>query len=623
VAGGAPRRDQIKTLIEKHNSRALPASTTAPGAPVGTRGLEVPRRRQSPPAVGLCAVALMAALALCAPPASAQIAAPTDFPLLTPSLDGNPQKPPVFRKVSPQAPAAATSPVGQSSNFDYQPAIGAGSTGFNSSDVRPRTRPNSQPPGSDATAQGATEPNPQAAAPQTSLGPTPSTRAIGDARLLQNQNRTRHGALGADAVAGAGNGANARASAAALAPASASAAPALDPALAVPRTLIRRPVVDDKPFDPVGIGAGSFRLRPAIEVSGGYDTNPARTKAGGGASNFGIVAPELQVNSNWSRHELTANLRGSYTWYGAAPTFDRPTFDGRINGRIDVTSLTRIDLESRLVVATDNPGSPNIQAGLARLPISTDVGGSVGLGQRVNRFDVSLKGGVDRTTYQNSTFTDGTTASNDDRNFDQYSTQLRAGYELTPGVRPFVELDADTRRHDVAVDRFGIDRDSQGRAAKIGSTFELSRILTGQLAFGYLERTYTDPTLPNLKGPTFDGSLSWVASALTTVKLTALTSANESTLAGVSGVFTHEVGIEVDHAFRSWLEGSLKLTGDRDVYVGLSRQDNRYAGAVALTYKLTRELQLKGELRREWLTSNMAENNYRAYVALLGLRLQR
>ncbi len=92
-----------------------------------------------------------------------------------------------------------------------------------------------------------------------------------------------------------------------------------------------------------------------------------------------------------------------------------------------------------------------------------------------------------------------------------------------------------------------------------------------------------------------------MASALTTFKLTAVTSANESTLAGVSGVFTHEVGIEVDHAFRTWLDATLKFTGDRDSYVGSARQDDRYAGSFALTYKLTRELQLKGELRREWL----------------------
>jgi hypothetical protein len=34
-------------------------------------------------------------------------------------------------------------------------------------------------------------------------------------------------------------------------------------------------------------------------------------------------------------------------------------------------------------------------------------------------------------------------------------------------------------------------------------------------------------------------------------------------------------------------------------------------------------MQVKGELRREWLTSNLPGNDHQAYVALLGLRLQR
>jgi hypothetical protein len=190
-------------------------------------------------------------------------------------------------------------------------------------------------------------------------------------------------------------------------------------------------------------------------------------------------------------------------------------------------------------------------------------------------------------------------------------------------MKPFIELDADRRQHDLPVDFSGFARDSDGRAVKLGSTFELSRILTGQVALGYMERTYADPRLLDLNGPTFDASLTWVASALTTVKLNATTTANETTLAGVSGVFTHELGIEVDHAFRTWLEATLKFTGDRDDYVGNARQDDRYVASAALTYKLNREWQLKGELRREWLASNQPGNNYQAYVALLGVRLQR
>jgi hypothetical protein len=57
-----------------------------------------------------------------------------------------------------------------------------------------------------------------------------------------------------------------------------------------------------------------------------------------------------------------------------------------------------------------------LQAGLAKLPIYVTGGGTIGLGQRFNRFDVSIKGDVSRTIYQESTLTDGSTASNDDRN---------------------------------------------------------------------------------------------------------------------------------------------------------------------------------------------------------------
>ena len=423
-----------------------------------------------------------------------QAAATFGVPPLAPSLGGTAQTPPVFRQ-SLDAPAGTgrvaqqanpdEPPIGEIPTYGDQPGSGAGATGFDSSNTLGRTRKTGQTPGAAASPQSGGQPAP---AP-------PTTSAISAARLQQNQNRTRHGAAAADASASA-----------VLAPAPPTALPPLDasdPSL-LPRTLIRKPAVDDAPFDPVGIQAGSFLLRPAIEFTGGYDTNPARAPTGGGGSAFAIVAPELQATSNWERHQLTANLRSSFTAYGSQPTEDRPFVDGKIDGRIDVTALTRIDLEARTLVSTDNPGSPNIQAGLAKLPIYADVGGSAGVGQRFNRFDFELKGGFDRTTYQASTLTDGTTSSNDDRNFDQYSGQLRAGYDVMPGVQAFVEGDLDQRVHDLSFDRSGFDRDSTGRVAKLGSTLALSPILTGQVAFGYMSRSYRDPRLPDLQGPAID-----------------------------------------------------------------------------------------------------------------------
>jgi hypothetical protein len=507
--------------------------------------------------------------------------------LMRPRLDGDPRNPPRFSRT-------ASLDDGRR-GFGYWPPRGKGKTGFEAAPQRRPKAQNARVPvrSTAAAAQSANGPPALPAQPAHSVAENPRQS------LRQNPTQQPHAASAANAVYPVG-------------------------ALSDPPTLpVRRRLLPaEDPFAPTGIDAGSFLLRPAVELIGGYDSNPARSAAGK-SSWYAVLSPELLVNSNWSRHELSANLRGSYTDYENASDLNRPSLDARVNGRIDVTPLTRVDLEGRAIVGTDNPGSPNIQAGLARLPIYTTVGGSAGLGQRFNRVEVTLKGGVDRTVYQQSTFTDGSTASNADRDFDRYFGELRASYELTPGVKPFVETGADRRVHDLAIDRTGVRRDSDSRYVKAGTTFELERTLTGDIALGYVERSYEDPTLPRISGPTFDASLTWLASALTAVKLSARTTVDETLLTGVAGAFTREVALEVDHAFRRWLVATLKLSGATVDYVGSPRADERYATAALITYKLTRELWLKGEYRHEWRHSNVAGNDYRADVVLVGARLQR
>ncbi|MGH6739052.1 MAG: outer membrane beta-barrel protein, partial [Bradyrhizobium sp.] len=363
---------------------------------------------------------------------------------------------------------------------------------------------------------------------------------------------------------------------------------------------------------------------PAVELIGGYDTNPARASVAQGASLY-AVAPELLMQSNWSRHEFKAELRGSYTGYSpdATPTLSRPNATGKVDARIDVTRDTRIDLAGRLLLATDNPGSPNLQAGLARLPVFTTVGGSVGLGQQFNRLDVSVKGDVDRTVYQQSVLTDGTTASNDDRNFDQYAGKLRGGYELSPGVKPYVEVDVDTRVHDLNTDFFGYQRDSKGLTGMVGTTFKLTNTLTGDIGVGYTKRSYQDPRLDPIAGAVGNASLIWTVDALTTVKFIGASAVAESTVPGVSGELSRDIGLQVDHSFRRWLIGTLKVGAGLDDYVGLNREDRRFSVGAGMTYKLNRSVQIKGEFQQYWLRSNAVGADYAACVFLLGLRLQR
>jgi hypothetical protein len=396
----------------------------------------------------------------------------------------------------------------------------------------------------------------------------------------------------------------------------------------------KRLKVDDDPFGAVGDYLGPFMVKSAVEISAGYDSNPGRLANERGLP-FWVVAPELVAVSDWDRHALVADLRGSFTGYGgtlpsnidggvnSAPTnLDRPDFTGHIDGRLDVTRDTDITAQLRLRAATDNPGSPNIQAGLAEYPVYTTLGSTIGFDQRFNRLQVSAGATIDRTSYQQSKLTDGTMTSNDDRNFNQYGGIGRISYEVLPWLKPFAEVEGDTRVHDTRLDRSFYQRDSDGGYAKAGSSFELTRLLTGEVSIGYAARNYVDPRLNRLEGFLTTASLVWSVTPLTTAKFFTDTQLAETTVAGASGILVRTYTIEVDHDFRRWLTAIGKFTVGTLDYQGYGRSDKTYSLEGDVIYKLTRNLWLKGTLRRDMLDSNVVGASSAATVVMLGVRLQ-
>jgi hypothetical protein len=564
------------------------------------------RRRHPPFAILLRACALVASLITAGGDAGAQGMGGPDPLLMRPVLDGDPRDPPRFRAPKRGGQQGDVSRFTQVPSYSYRPAVGAGTSGFDSTNAAKRKAKGKagQPPkpATDPGAQPAADTAPAAPGTTTKTDPPPPTpkqlqpASAPLAPRIRLQNRPGAPPLGPDLV---------------------TATIATTPPS-------RRPPAEEKPFDPLGIQVGAFNLRPAFEYTRGWDSNAPRNTAPPAASSwYNVYAPELLAKTDWARHEFTANLRGSYTTYDTYHSIDRPSVDAKANARIDVTSQTRIELEGRYILFTDAPGSPNIQVGLAKLPIAQTYGSTAGIGQRFNRFEVVAKSTFDRTVYNDSEFIDGSTASNADRNYNQYGAQLRNSYELTPGVKPFIELGANIRAYDLEVDAGGNNRSSRGGYGKAGSTFEPARNLTGEVSVGYLTRRYQDPALAEVSGWTVDASLIWLWTALTTVKLNASTTVAESTIPGVSGAFTRDMTIQVDHAFRRWLIGTLKFSRGFDDYVGSPREDYRYIASGALAYSLTRELQLKGEYRQEWRYSNEPANDFWAHVWLVGLRLQR
>ena len=157
---------------------------------------------------------------------------------------------------------------------------------------------------------------------------------------------------------------------------------------------------------------------------------------------------------------------------------------------------------------------------------------------------------------------------------------------MGPGVKPFVEVSADRRIHDAAADRSGYFRDSAGVSARAGSTFELSRLLTGEASIGYGTRSYEDSRRAGLAGRWTSASLAWTVTPLTKITLRAKSSPDATPVAGVSGSLSRDYGVQVDHAFRRWLTGTAKFTYGTTDYDGMARHGQRYGLSAGLGYQL-------------------------------------
>ena len=189
---------------------------------------------------------------------------------------------------------------------------------------------------------------------------------------------------------------------------------------------------------------------------------------------------------------------------------------------------------------------------------------------------------------------------------------MRASYEVFPGVKPFVEVGADTRKHELQFDRDGYQRDSQAFTPKVGTTFEITRKLTGEISVGYLMRHYQDPDLQDLRGVIFDASLKWEATGLTTATLTG----NLARRGNRGGRLVRRAAARRRRAGRSCVAALADLDGAGraigfDEYVSDSdraaaSEDKRMSLGSALTYKFNRDLSLKGEYRYDQLHSNAA-----------------
>ena len=337
----------------------------------------------------------------------------------------------------------------------------------------------------------------------------------------------------------------------------AQAAPAVpDPTVAVlpwtPPPL--RPRLEDKPFAPIGVDAGSLRLLPFVELGSGYDTNPNRLSSNVKGSPYGRAAGGLDVNSQWETHSLTATLRGGYSDYFSFHEADRPDVQTKVDGRVDVTRDTAIDLEGRGTLDTQQPGSQQLaipgSSFIVGRPLIETFGGTAGVTQHFGRVAVRLRGTFDRFQYQDAELSDGSTLLLSENDYNDIGVNGRVSYELTPGLIPYVDITGDERVYDSLFDFKRLYPQFEGHRRQGRRDVRCQPRHPRRRPGLWLCRPPLRRSAPHqCEGPDDRRQHRLDSSALTKVTLTTGTDFVETTLTGGSAAISRRVSLEIAHSF--------------------------------------------------------------------------
>lgn len=380
--------------------------------------------------------------------------------------------------------------------------------------------------------------------------------------------------------------------------------------------------LEEDPYAPLGIRAGSFILRPSVE-QGLTATSNADFSANGSAAVLSETTLRLNAISDWDAHSAAFDGYGTF----------RKTISGEdiqdVEAGIDGAAVFELGNDYQVTgavgyeIGPESASSPAAIEGTAEQPIRQIFGGSLGIEKDAGRLRLGLTGAVEREVYGNADLSTGGVLSQEDRNNTLSTVVLRGGYAISPAVIPFVEAEVGRRSYDLSVDSSGYARSSDRLGARAGVALDLGEKFSGEVAAGWIREEFDDERLGAVSGLAASAVLRWSPMRGTIVALTGATTVEGTTVPGESGSLLYAGQLAIDRQIRSNLTGNLVLGAAWRDYVGSDGHDLTLNAGAGLTWWLNRYTGLTGRVSHETVTSNLEGRDAETNSVFLGMRFQR
>jgi len=381
-------------------------------------------------------------------------------------------------------------------------------------------------------------------------------------------------------------------------------------------------------LDPLGIRAGGFLIFPKIEVGTAYDDNVFATDDdavdvnGNKIEKEGDflfqVLPSVTVQSDFNRHQLRFSTGADVGRYADNTSENYIDYFVTGGGRYDVTGDAAISTNLAYRQLHEDRGDPDAPTAASEPIEFTRSNAELAYQQRFNRVIGRVGIGAENEDYDDVASVTGTTLDQDDRDRWAYSTVGQIGYDLYPGYQPFLRFTYTRTKYDEGI----VKPDSDTYEAVVGTTLDLTNLLTGEVFIGYLSRKYDEEAFEDFTGLAFGLKLDYAITQITSLNGTISRTVEEgfAITPNPRDRTTFEVG--VDHELLRNVILSARAQYQIDDYQSGDQEEDFYLLEAGATYSLNRNFYLRGTYSYSMRDSSVRFDDYDRNLVLLRIGAQ-
>jgi len=331
----------------------------------------------------------------------------------------------------------------------------------------------------------------------------------------------------------------------------------------------------------VGVPIGAFIVATEVDLEATYDDNVFADTSGEQDDISYRVAPQLHAVSDWSVHRLEFEVGGEGKLNQEFSTENKTSFYTGLGGLLEVRDDLHINAYARYELDQEERGEGESFADFDDPIAYHKFMGGLSLNKRFNRLWFNVGGAIRRDDYADTSL-DSTNVDQDFRDGNFYTLTVQSGFDWSPIASFYGEYSYNIA--DYRADRF----DSDGQEVLAGIKYELTELVSLDLAGGYLTESFDAADIEDIEEFNYRAKMTWLPTELLTIGLVGRRYVGVSNFSGSSSnTISSEIALKSAYALRDNLVVRAGFAYEQIDYTSIARNDDVWKVLSSADYDIT------------------------------------